>query len=66
MLKDFAIPGDRNVIKKAADTILKHKDPKTEIQHMWNVKAKEIPVTTGAIGTISISLRQHLSNMPGK
>jgi len=33
---------------------------------MWNVKAKWIPVIEGAIGTISKSLRQYLSKVPGK
>ena len=33
---------------------------------MWNVKAKVIPVTKGVTGTISKSLRQYLSNIPGK
>ena len=33
---------------------------------MWNVKAKVILVITGMIGTISESLRQYLSNIPGK
>ena len=32
---------------------------------MWNVKAKVIPVITGANGTTSKSLRQYLSNIPG-
>jgi hypothetical protein len=54
------------VIKKEAEKILKYKDLIIEIQHMWNVKAKVIPVITGATGTISISLRQYLSNIPGK
>jgi len=53
MLIDFAIPRDRNVIKKEAEKILKHKDLVIEIQRMWNVKAKVIPVITGATGTIS-------------
>jgi hypothetical protein len=30
---------------------------------MWNAKAKVIPETTGAIETISKSLRQYLSNI---
>ena len=34
MLTDVAISGDRNVIKKEAEEILKYKDLKTEIQHM--------------------------------
>jgi hypothetical protein len=33
---------------------------------MWKVRAKVIPNITGATGTISKSLRQHLSNIPGK
>ena len=33
---------------------------------MWNVKAKVIPVITGATGTISKPLRQYLSNVQGK
>jgi hypothetical protein len=33
---------------------------------MWNVKEKEIPVITGATGTVSELLRQYLSNVPGK
>jgi hypothetical protein len=35
MLTDVAIPGDRNVIKKAAENILKYKDLATEMQRMW-------------------------------
>ena len=33
---------------------------------MWNVKAKVIPVITGATGTIAKSLRQYLGNRPGE
>jgi hypothetical protein len=40
MLIDAAISGDKNVIKKEAEKILKYKDLTTEIQHMWNVKNK--------------------------
>ena len=54
------------MIKKEAEKILKYKDLIIEIQHMWSVKAKVIPVVTGATGTISKSLRQYLSNIPGK
>ena len=54
------------MIKKEAEKILKYKDHKSEIQRMWNVKARVIPVITGATGTILKSLRQYLENIPGK
>jgi len=54
------------VIKKEAKKILKYEDLTIEIQRMWDVRAKVIPVIIGATGTISKSLRQYLSNIPGK
>jgi hypothetical protein len=66
VLIDVAIPGDRNVIKKEAERILKYKDLITEIQRMWNVKTKMMPVITGATGTISKFFRKYLSSVPGK
>jgi len=54
------------VTEKEAEKILKYKDLTTEIQHMWEVKTKVTPVITGATGNILNSLRQYLSNMPGK
>ena len=65
MLIDVAISGDRNVIKKEAEKILKYKDLTIEIQRMWNVKTKVIPVIIGATGTISKSCRKYVSNIPG-
>ena len=49
---DVAISGHRNVIKKEAEKILKYKDLTIEIQRMWKVKTKVIPVIIGATGTI--------------
>jgi hypothetical protein len=65
MLIDVAISGDRNVIKKEAEEILKYKDHTIEIQRMWNVKIKVIPVIIGATGTISKSFRKYVSNISG-
>ena len=36
----YAISGDRNVIKKEAEKILKYKDLTIEIQRMWKVKKR--------------------------
>jgi hypothetical protein len=48
MLIDVAISGDRNVIKKEAEKILKYEDLTIEIQRMWNLKTKVIPVIIGS------------------
>ena len=53
MLIDVAIAGDRNVIKKEAEKILKYKDLTVEIQRMWIAKTKVIAVIIGATGTVS-------------
>jgi hypothetical protein len=66
LLIDAAVPGDGNVTKNEAEKILKYKDVKIEIQRLWNVTAQLIPVILGATGAISKSLRQYLSNIPGK
>jgi len=66
MLIDVAISGDRGVIKIEAEKILKYKDLTIEIQRMWNVKTKVIPVIIGATGTVSKSLRKYVTNKPGK
>jgi hypothetical protein len=66
MLIDTAISEDRNVIKKVTEKILKHTDLITETQHVWNVKAKVIPVITVVTGTILKSLRRYLGKIPGK
>jgi hypothetical protein len=66
MLIDAAIPGDRNVIKKEAEKILKYEDLITEIQRKWNVKTNVMPVVIGATGTISKSFRKYLKSITGK
>jgi hypothetical protein len=66
MLIDVAIPGDRNMIKKEAEKILKYEDLIMEIERMWNVKTNVTPVIIGTTGTISKSFRKYLSSIPGK
>jgi len=66
MLIDVVISGDRNVIKKEAEKILKYKDLTIEIQRMWNVKSKVIPVIIGATRSVSKSFRKYVSDIPGK
>ena len=65
MLIDVAISGDRNVIKKEAEKILKYKDLTIEIKCIWNVKTREIPVIIGATVITSKSFRKYVSTIPG-
>jgi len=46
------------VIKRESEKVLKYKDLTVEIQRMWNVKTKVIPVIIGVTGTISKSFRK--------
>jgi hypothetical protein len=64
-LIDVAISGERNVIKKESEKILKYKDLTIEIQRVWNIKTKVISVIIGATGTISKSFRKYVSDIPG-
>jgi hypothetical protein len=43
---------------------VKYKYVLTEMQHMWNVK--EIPIITGANGSLSQTFQKHLEDIPGK
>jgi hypothetical protein len=65
MLIDVAVPGDKNVIQKEAAKILKYKDLTIEIQRMWTVKTRVIPVIIEATGTISKSFRKYVNTIPG-
>ena len=40
----MAIPADRNVMQKEAEKKLKYKSLCVELQRMWNLKCKIIPV----------------------
>jgi hypothetical protein len=63
---DDAILGDRYMIKKEAEKIIKYKHFATEIECAENVKSNVIPVIIGAAGTIPKSFRKYPSNVPGK
>ena len=66
MLVYVAISGEKNVVKKETERILKYKNLVIETHRMCNVKINVIPVIIGAKGTVSKSFREYLSNVPGK
>ena len=66
MLIHVAISGERKVIKKEAEKILKHRDLTKVKQRIRNVKKELIPDVIVATETISVSFRKYLSNICGK
>ena len=49
---DFAVPGDSRIEEKERDKIEKHQDLRRELQKVWNVKVKIIPLIVGSLGAI--------------
>ena len=49
---DFAFPGDSKIEEKEKDMIEKYQDLGRELQKIWNVKVKIIPLVVGSLGTI--------------
>ena len=45
---DFAVPGDSRIEEKEKDKIQKYQ----ELQKIWNVKVKIIPLDLGSLGAI--------------
>ena len=49
---DFAIPGDSRIEEKEKDKIAKYQDLGRELQKIWNVQVKIIPLVVGSLGAI--------------
>ena len=49
---DFAVPGDSRIEEKEKDKIEKYQDLGRELQKIWNVKVKIIPLVIGSLGAI--------------
>ena len=52
MLIDVSVPDDKNIALKEADKISQYKDLEIEINRLWNVKTKVLPLVAGALGTL--------------
>ena len=49
---DFAVPGDSRIEEKEKDKIEKYQDLGRELQKIWNVKVKIIPLVVDSLGAI--------------
>ena len=46
---DFAVPGDSRIEEKEKDKIEKYHDFRRELQKIWNVKGKIMPLVVGSL-----------------
>ena len=51
-LIDFAVPGDSRIEEEGKDKIEKYQDLGRELQKIWNVKVKIVPLVEGSLGPI--------------
>uniref|UniRef100_A0A8D9AB47 Uncharacterized protein n=1 Tax=Cacopsylla melanoneura TaxID=428564 RepID=A0A8D9AB47_9HEMI len=62
----MSVPSDYNITQKEAEKQLKYKDLQIEIQRMWNLRTKVIPIIIGATGLISKITAETIKDVPGK
>ena len=49
---DFAVPRDKRIEQKEKEKTEKYQDLRRELNKIWNVSAKIIPLVVGSLGTI--------------
>ena len=60
---DFAIPYDSRVNTKEMEKMEKYQDLAQEVQKLWNMRTKVIPIITGALGTTPKKLSKRLDDL---
>ena len=55
-ITDVAIPGDAEVPQKDVEEIEKYNDLRRELQRLWKVKTKVVPIALGALRTVTKNL----------
>ena len=60
---DVAVPGDVRISEKETENIEKYDELKKEVERLWKVKAKVIPIVLGALGTVTRSLSNYIKEI---
>ena len=63
---DVAIPSDSNIRKKEHQKLEKYQGLREELEKMWGVKAKVVPVVIGALVAVTPKLGEWLQQIPGR
>ena len=61
----MSIPSDRNVSAKVFEKLSKYKDLEIEVEKMWHLKTRTLPVVIGALGLIKKDTDKFLEQIPG-
>ena len=60
---EFAMPYDSRVNAKEVEKIEKYQDLAREVQKLWNMRTKVIPIIIGALGTTPKKLSKRLEDL---
>eukprot|EP00795_Rhopilema_esculentum_P003281 gene3280-biopygen1499 len=60
---DVAVPGDVRIAEKEMEKIEKYDELKREVERLWKVKAKVIPIVLGALGTVTRNLSNYIKEI---
>ena len=66
LMVELMFPMDKNLSAGEFGKISKYKDLEIEIERMWHLKPKLIPVVVGALGTVKKGTNKYLEQIPGK
>ena len=62
-LIDIAIYADKNVMEKEKEKITKYQDLRMELQRLWRMKVRVVPIVIGALGSIPKDLKKWLKEL---
>ena len=60
---DVVIPRDERVSAKETEKIEKYDELGRELERLWKVKAKVVPIVLGALGTVTRNLNSYLKEI---
>ena len=61
----YTVPSDSNIKKKEYEKLEKYKGLKEELERMWKVNFKVVPVVLEALGAVTPKLEEWLQQIPG-
>ena len=63
IIVDFAIPYDTRIEQKEKEKVEKYQDLKRELQKLWNMKVKVVPIVIGALGTPPKDIKRRVKEL---